>query len=68
METLFETISRRRRPEDVAQMIMETLGDALTPDERRILNHAAAGSLKRASWTGWTQVRALLSELSCLTF
>ena len=48
MEALFETINRRRRPEDVAQMILETLGDALTPDERRILNRAAAGSLKRA--------------------
>ena len=30
MEALFETISRRRRPEDVAQMFLETLGDALT--------------------------------------
>ena len=31
MEALFETIDRRRRPEDVAQMILETLGDSLTP-------------------------------------
>jgi hypothetical protein len=48
MEALFETIARRRRPEDVAQMILETLGDSLTHYERRILNRAAAGSLKRA--------------------
>ena len=48
MEALFETINRRRRPEDVAQMIMEALGDSLTHYERRILNRAAAGSLKRA--------------------
>jgi hypothetical protein len=48
MEALFETIDRRRRPEDVAQMIMETLSDSLTNYERRILNRAAAGSLKRA--------------------
>jgi hypothetical protein len=48
MEALFETISRRLRPEDVAQMIMETLGDSLTHYKRRILNRAAAGSLKRA--------------------
>src|SRR5215475_516054 len=48
MEALFRTISQRRRPEDVAQMILETLGDAVTLNERRVLDSAAAGSLKRA--------------------
>src|SRR5262245_21254062 len=48
MEALFRTISQRRRPEDVAQMILETLGDAVTLNERRVLDRAAAGSLKRA--------------------
>jgi hypothetical protein len=48
MEALFETISRRRRPEDVAQMIQETLDDSLNLNERRVLDRAAAGSLKRA--------------------
>src|SRR5215475_760453 len=40
--------SQRRRPEDVAQMILEMLGDALTLNELRVLDRAAAGSLKRA--------------------
>src|SRR5215510_13552239 len=48
MEALFETISRRRRPEDVAQMVLETLDDSLTLNERRVLDRAAAGSLKRS--------------------
>src|SRR5262245_49256548 len=48
MEALFLTISRRRRPEDVAQMILEILDDELTLNERRVLDRAAAGSLKRA--------------------
>ncbi len=48
MEALFRTISQRRRPEDVAQMILETLGDELTLNERRVLDRAAAGSIKRA--------------------
>lgn len=47
MKSLFETLNQRRRPEDVAQMILETLGDALYPEERRILERAAAGSIKR---------------------
>jgi hypothetical protein len=48
MRSLFETLSRRRRPEDVAQMILELLGDALTPEERLVLDRAAAGSIKRS--------------------
>src|SRR5262249_56153726 len=48
MGALFRTISQRRRPEDVAQMILEILGDALTRNERRVLDRAATGSLKRA--------------------
>src|SRR5262245_50975655 len=46
MEPLFRTISQRRRPEDVAQMIIETLGDSLTRIEHRILDRAASGSMK----------------------
>ena len=48
MEALFETLNQRRRPEDVAQMILEALGDALSPEERRIMERAAAGSIKRS--------------------
>lgn len=47
MESLFKTLDQRRRPEDVAQMILETLGDFLDSKERRILERASSGSLKR---------------------
>jgi hypothetical protein len=50
MKALFETLNQRRRPEDVAQMILEIMGDALSSDERRILERAAGGSLKRLLW------------------
>jgi hypothetical protein len=42
MEALFETIGWRRRTEDVAQMIPETLDDSLTPNELRVPDRAAA--------------------------
>jgi hypothetical protein len=48
MRNLFEAINLRRRPEDVAQMILEILEGALTSEERRILDRAAAGSIKRS--------------------
>lgn len=47
MKSLFETLSQRRRPEDVAQMILEIFGDALSSKERNTLERAASGSLKR---------------------
>jgi hypothetical protein len=47
MRALYETLDRRRRPEDVAQMILETLGDALAPEEARVIERAASGSMKR---------------------
>lgn len=46
MRKLFATLNQRRRPEDVAQMIVERLGDNLSPDERKTLKPAARGSLK----------------------
>src|SRR5262245_5846206 len=48
MRNLFETINMRRRPEDVAQMIVEILGPELTSKERCILDRAARGSIKRS--------------------
>jgi hypothetical protein len=48
VQSLFETLNGRRRPEDVAQMIVEALGDALSAGERRILERAAGGAFKRA--------------------
>ncbi|WP_294401079.1 hypothetical protein [Prosthecobacter sp.] len=47
MEELFQTLQKRRRPEDVAEMIAEKFGDELNKTEREMLDKAAAGSLKR---------------------
>ena len=48
MRFLFGTLNLRRRPEDVAQMILEVLDSTLDPEERRTLDRAAAGSIKRS--------------------
>jgi hypothetical protein len=47
MRALFESLEQRRRPEDVAQMVLEGLGKALSNTERQVLDLAARGSLKR---------------------
>ena len=44
---LHDTLRQRKRPEDVAQMILEIHGDRLRPDERALLQTAAKGSLKQ---------------------
>ena len=46
------------RPLDAARLIADRINDTQTQ----------AQALEFCSWTGWTQVRSLLSELSCLTF
>ncbi|KAA2240292.1 hypothetical protein F0L74_29455 [Chitinophaga agrisoli] len=45
--SLYETLQQRKRPEDVADMVMELLQPHLTPQELKVLDKAAAGSLKR---------------------
>ena len=60
MQSLFETLERRRRPEDVAEMILELLGDGLTAEERRLMDRAAAGSIKR----GVTQFTSMLEDFA----
>lgn len=47
VEQLYQTLQERRRPEDVAQMILELTGKNLTTQEKLILEKAAEGSLKR---------------------
>ena len=44
--TLYETLKQRKRPEDVAQLIFDGLGQNMSRRERDILNKAAKGSLK----------------------
>ena len=42
LQSLFDTLDRRTRPEDAARIVQEVL--ALSPDERRILAKASAGA------------------------
>ncbi|HEX8390814.1 MAG TPA: hypothetical protein VF665_00540 [Longimicrobium sp.] len=44
---LHESLSARRRPEEVAETIREVLGNRLSADEAAVLERAAGGSLKR---------------------
>jgi hypothetical protein len=47
LRDLYLTLSQRRRPEDVAQMILELEGLGLAAGERALLERAGRGSLKR---------------------
>ncbi|NNC28840.1 hypothetical protein HKM21_06135 [Longimicrobium terrae] len=55
MRALYESLSARRRPEDVAETIREVLGDRLSPAEAATLETAARGSLKRVVF-GYTSM------------
>lgn len=48
---LFESLDRRRRPEDIAELVLGELDD-LDPADLRALQHVASGSLRRG-WTGY---------------
>ena len=50
IDDLFLSISRRLRPEDIAELIRQELGDSLDPAEVRVLDRAARGALTRQSW------------------
>jgi len=47
IDQLYNTLKERKRPEDVAEMIVELLKDSLSVNERAILEKAAKGSLAR---------------------
>jgi hypothetical protein len=47
VEQLYQTLKERRRPEDVAEMIVVLTKDSLTTKERLLLEKAARGSLAR---------------------
>jgi hypothetical protein len=49
LRELFESLDRRRRPEDIAELILGELDD-LAPKELRTLQRVAGGSLKRGWW------------------
>lgn len=47
IEQLYKTLIERRRPEDVAERVIELTKDSLTTKERLLLEKAAKGSLAR---------------------
>jgi hypothetical protein len=47
IKQLHETLQQRIRPEDVAEMVFDLIGDNLTQKERLVLEKAMRGSLKR---------------------
>jgi hypothetical protein len=55
LRDLYATLDARKRPEDVAEMIVEFLGGELSRDERGTLDKAAKGSLKR-SYAGYSSM------------
>jgi hypothetical protein len=47
LETLYESLRLRKRPEDIAEVILKALEGKLQRDEKALLERAAANSLKR---------------------
>lgn len=50
IQALYDCVQRRPRPEDVAELVLETLGDSLKAREKSILDKAAGRSTKRSIW------------------
>jgi len=50
LTALYQTLHQRRRPEDVAELLLPLLQDHLTPREKNTLAKAATGSLRRSFW------------------
>lgn len=48
---LFDSLDRRRRPEDIAELVRDVLAGNLSPAEQRVIEPVATGALKN-SW-GW---------------
>ncbi|MFD2556539.1 hypothetical protein [Sphingobacterium tabacisoli] len=61
IEQLYQTLSERRRPEDVAQIVIELTADGLTTEERLLLEKAAKGSLARNVF-GYTSMLQVFAE------
>jgi hypothetical protein len=61
VEQLYQTLKERRRPEDVAEMILELTKGNLTTSERQFLEKAAQGSLAR-NMLGYTSMLQTFAE------
>lgn len=48
---LYECVQTRPRPEDVAELVMDVLGNTMTPSLRKALDQAAQHSMKRLGWS-----------------
>ena len=61
IEQLFQTLKERKRPEDVAEMVIELTKDSLTINERILLEKVAKGSLARNVF-GYTSMLQSFAE------
>lgn len=61
IEQLYQTLNERRRPEDVAEMVVELAKESLTVSERAFLEKAAKGSLARDVY-GYTSMLQTFAE------
>ncbi|RAK65306.1 hypothetical protein [Hymenobacter edaphi] len=50
LRVLYDTLRQRRRPEDVADMLLPLLQAELTPQQRATLEKAARHSIRRSVW------------------
>jgi hypothetical protein len=50
LRPLYDTLRQRRRPEDVAELLLPLLADRLTPAQLATLRQAAAHSLQQSVW------------------
>lgn len=50
MKLLYESLSQRKRPEDIADRILTVMEGTLTASERAVVERAARGALRRQVW------------------
>jgi hypothetical protein len=62
IEELFNTLNERKRPEDVAEMVIDLAKDSLTTVERAALEKAAQGALTRNAY-GYTSMLQTFAEV-----
>ena len=63
LDTLWRSLSERRRPEDIAETVMAFLRDRLSVGEKAILQQAAKGSLKQNAWAYSSMAQAFLQPV-----
>ncbi len=60
LKRLYQSLSERKRPEDIADLILEVLNGKLTAQETKVLKQAANGALKNKLW----QYTSMLQEFA----